>query len=264
MTAFVCHSDGTVEDFAEWAARMSAEAFAAADTPRAWSAVEAEPYPDDPPHHDWARVVKIASGIAVAAIVAVVVMLNPPGHAAPSTPGTQTVAAAATPPTTAIQQEPTVIMTPPAVTAPPSTVTAPPSTVTAPPSTVTAPPSTVYAPIYPTMRGHYTETETNPTTGQSTTYEFDFTPCGEGCADATMSDGILVRARLYGSQWGMDINGGAACPDGSHVPGVLTVHLVWDAYTLTGTASATSKYAVCGSPPSYTNINNIRFRRTYN
>jgi hypothetical protein len=45
----------SVEDYPDTGYTMSAEAFAAVETPLAWSAVKPEPHPDEPPHHDWAR-----------------------------------------------------------------------------------------------------------------------------------------------------------------------------------------------------------------
>jgi hypothetical protein len=86
-------TDASVEDYPDTGYTMSAEAFAAVETPLAWSAVKPEPHPDEPPQHDWMRVLKLASAIAAVAlgVVAVVaVLLNPPSHAQ-STTVTETV-----------------------------------------------------------------------------------------------------------------------------------------------------------------------------
>ena len=77
-------TDTSVEDYPDTGYTLSAEAFAAVETPLAWSAIKPESHPDEPPHHDWARMLKLASAVAAAAlgVVAVVaVLLNPPGHA---------------------------------------------------------------------------------------------------------------------------------------------------------------------------------------
>ena len=90
MTNFVVHPDGTVDYPDTGCYTMSAEEFAAADTQRAWSEAEPppepqpyyephhyEPHPDEPPHHDWARVLKLSAIAAVAlGVVAVVAVLR--------------------------------------------------------------------------------------------------------------------------------------------------------------------------------------------
>jgi hypothetical protein len=83
-----------VEDYPDTGSyTMSPEEFSGVDTLLAWSAVA--PEPDLPHHHDWGRMVKLASGIAAAAlgvIVLVAVLLNPPGHAGSSTTTTTATA----------------------------------------------------------------------------------------------------------------------------------------------------------------------------
>ena len=110
---FVCHPDGSVdppvEDYPDTGYPMSAEAFAAVETPLAWSAVKPEPHPDEPPHHDWARGLKLASAIAAVAlgVVAVVaVLLNPPGHAESTTVTETAMPAGQLPPITSEPPDP--------------------------------------------------------------------------------------------------------------------------------------------------------------
>ena len=84
MTDFVVHPDGTVEYPPTGSYTMSPEEFANADTQRAWSVPpQSQPYYDEspyqePPHHDWARVLKLSSAIAAVAlgVVAVVAVLR--------------------------------------------------------------------------------------------------------------------------------------------------------------------------------------------
>ena len=270
---FAVGRDGVVRDYDEWyhsvfrddAAddrlrpksdtvsddTMSPDDFANADTPRAWSAV---PYPEDwKPPRQWGSVVKVAAAAAASAfgaVAAVAVLWNPPGASSPTPPSTVTAAPPA----------PITLPPPPAVTLPPP----PASTVTLPPPPAVAPPDLTPAPaVIPTMSGHYHESDTNLTTGIVTPNEFEFTPCGEGCADAVIGgSGVPQRARLHGDQWSMDLDANVNCPDGSHMPNAATTHLAWDANSLTGTARFTYKYSACGNAAGFTFTNTIQFRRS--
>jgi Protein of unknown function (DUF732) len=88
----------TVQDYPPTGYTMSPDKFAALDTQLAWPLAESQPYPDEPPGHQWAGVAKTgsaAAAVALVAITAVAVLLNPPGHVE-STSVTQTVTATAT------------------------------------------------------------------------------------------------------------------------------------------------------------------------
>lgn len=108
------------------------------------------------------------------------------------------------------------------------------------------------------MSGHYTETQTDPATGQPITSggqaiinDWYFTPCGDGCASAARTpDGPAVgQAQLTNGQWTLDLNNvDFSCPDGSSVPNALSSHRVWDQNTLAGTAQDTVNVAGCGQP----------------
>ncbi len=120
MTNFVCHPDGTVDYPDTGSYTMSPEEFANADTQRAWSVPpQPQPYYDespyqDPPHQDWAGVVKLVGGIVAAGVVIVAVIVlvtsltkpvtptNPSGYATATATATATVTASALP-TTATQ-----------------------------------------------------------------------------------------------------------------------------------------------------------------
>ena len=134
MTDFVVHQDGTVDYPPTGSYTMSPEEFANADTQRAWSVPpQPQPYYDespyqDPPHQDWAGVVKLVGGIVAAGVVIVAVIVLAISLTKPT-------------PTTTVSATQTVTATP----IPTQTVTAlPPQTVTAipgPTQTVTALPA---------------------------------------------------------------------------------------------------------------------------
>jgi hypothetical protein len=114
----------------------------------------------------------------------------------------------------------------------------------------------------PAMSGHYIETSTEPQSGRSTTSDWYFTPCGDGCADmSNPATGGGSRTMLVNGQWTMDTTGATVCPDGTKVPNAQTVHYTWDPSTLAGTARITEKVATCGAsaPESWTN--NIQLRQ---
>jgi hypothetical protein len=97
------------------------------------------------------------------------------------------------------------------------------------------------------MSGHYIETLTNPVNGLSATHDWYFTPCGDGCANASGSSPIPGgQARLVNGQWTIDGPIVIRCPDGTSVPGVETAHYTWDPNTLVGTLQATQTKEACG------------------
>ena len=106
-----------------------------------------------------------------------------------------------------------------------------------------------------TMSGHYIATET-AAGGQSSTTDWYFTPCGDGCANVTIGTGTgTSQARLVNNQWALDIAHTTVCPDGSEAPSSGTAHITWDPNTLAGSAQITEKIATCGAaaPDSWTN-----------
>lgn len=110
-----------------------------------------------------------------------------------------------------------------------------------------------------TMSGHYVKTETTQEGAlQSTTYDWYFSPCGDGCANATVN-GTPGQAHLVNGQWTMDFPvGNVTCADGTFHPASRTAHYTWDPDTLAGTAQVTATAAVCGLPVGYTFIDNIQ------
>ena len=110
----------------------------------------------------------------------------------------------------------------------------------------------------PTMSGHYIETVTN-SAGQSTTNDWYFTPCGDGCASATVN-GEQGQARLVNGQWTIDMVGRQVCGDGTEVPNATSAHRTWDPNTLAGTDQQVYMQAACGQPPGYTRTNQIQLR----
>ena len=113
-----------------------------------------------------------------------------------------------------------------------------------------------------TMSGHYVETVTDPSSGQSITNDWYFTPCGDGCASVVSNGSPLGQTRLVNGQWVMDVDGyPAGCADGSTVPNAATAHWTWDPNTLAGTQQITDKVAVCGNPAGFTFTNNFQLRQ---
>jgi hypothetical protein len=97
-----------------------------------------------------------------------------------------------------------------------------------------------------TMSGHYIMTETYPG-GRPVTNDWNFTPCGDGCA-SLVSNGIPVgQARLVNGQWtSPEAAGDIHCPDGTLVPNASSAHMVWDPNTLAGTDQITLTVPACG------------------
>jgi hypothetical protein len=104
-----------------------------------------------------------------------------------------------------------------------------------------------------TMSGHYIETETT-TTGQTTTTDWNFTPCGDGCANLSIG-GRTGQVWLVNGQWTGDLIGMVVCGDGTKVLNASSNHYTWDPNTLAGTNQVTETRATCGdsAPRSYTN-----------
>jgi hypothetical protein len=112
-----------------------------------------------------------------------------------------------------------------------------------------------------TMSGHYIRTVTNPTTGQSRTNDWYFTPCGDGCASVVSTGSPLGQARLVNGQWTMDATVDVPCTDGTVVPRASQNHFTWDPNTLAGTTQVTDTLPVCGNPVGYQQTNNFQLRQ---
>jgi hypothetical protein len=112
-----------------------------------------------------------------------------------------------------------------------------------------------------TMGGHYIRTVTNPTTGQSRTDDWYFTPCGDGCASVVSNGSPLGQARLVNGQWTMDATVDVVCTNGAVVPRASQNHFTWDPNTLAGTTQVTDTVPVCGNPAGYQQTNNFQLRQ---
>jgi hypothetical protein len=109
-----------------------------------------------------------------------------------------------------------------------------------------------------TMSGHYIKTETDPTGQNPITDDWYFTPCGDGCAQASFPDGT-DQAQLVNGQWVMDLELNSICRDDQRSSGVESHHYTWDPNTLAGTNQVTIKSTACGSPPGAVFIYDIQF-----
>ena len=108
----------------------------------------------------------------------------------------------------------------------------------------------------PTMDGHYLATVTSAS-GEITTSDWYFTPCGEGCAAVASSPGgpAFGTARMADGQWSLVWHSDAFCPGGSRVPGVYVSYATWDSETLAGKDDSGIDTPICGSggrPPRVT------------
>ena len=114
----------------------------------------------------------------------------------------------------------------------------------------------------PEMSGHYIETET-AASGRSTTDNWYFAPCGDGCASVARKGAkAFGRAQLVGGQWTLDVTGETAmCQDGTQVPNALSAHYTWDPSTLAGTVQTTADAPECGDPAGYQATDNIQLRQ---
>jgi hypothetical protein len=115
----------------------------------------------------------------------------------------------------------------------------------------------------PTMSGHYIKTVTDPTTGHTTTNDWYFTPCGDGCASVTdtPSGQPFGQARLVNGQWAVDTSSNAACVDGTSVPNAVSDHYMWDANTLAGKVEVTINVPSCGQPAGHKFTVNVQLRQ---
>jgi hypothetical protein len=113
----------------------------------------------------------------------------------------------------------------------------------------------------PEMSGHYIETET-AASGRSTTNDWYFTPCGDGCASVALKGApAFGRAQLVGGQWKIDVTDETAiCQDGTKVPNALSAHYTWDPSTLAGTVQTTADAPECGDPAGYQVTDNIQLK----
>jgi hypothetical protein len=111
------------------------------------------------------------------------------------------------------------------------------------------------------MSGHYIVTETAG--DRSTTDQWYFAPCGDGCASvAHHAAKDFGQAHLVGGQWVLDVTGETAmCPDGTQVPNALSAHYTWDPRTLAGTVQHTADAPQCGDPAGYQTTINIQLRQ---
>ena len=100
-----------------------------------------------------------------------------------------------------------------------------------------------------TMHGHFLATYTK--NGKSTSVDWYFTPCGDGCASVAIGHPATsppLEARLVNGQWTMDNkNDSGRCPDGSFTSaGIFASHITWDPRTLTGKVQQTLTQPGCG------------------
>jgi hypothetical protein len=113
------------------------------------------------------------------------------------------------------------------------------------------------------MSGHYIGTATDPVGGKSTTDDWYFTPCGDGCASAALQPGgqPVGQARLVNGQWTIDTTSASVCADGSQVPHAESSHYTWDPNTLAGTAQNTLTAPACGHPAGFQFTNNFQLKQ---
>ena len=113
-----------------------------------------------------------------------------------------------------------------------------------------------------TMSGHYIGTETNPQNGQVTNTDWDFTPCGDGCAQATIQGATGGgQARLVNGQWTMQAQTDITCSDGRIIPQGVNATYTWDPNTLAGTAQKTLITQGCFNPSGFSWTGNVQFRQ---
>lgn len=100
----------------------------------------------------------------------------------------------------------------------------------------------------PTMSGHYVSTVTSAS-GETTTSDWYFTPCGAGCASVANAPGEpgFGEARMFDGQWTLAWHSDAFCPSGTRVPGAYSTYATWDPNTLAGKNESGITRPVCGS-----------------
>jgi hypothetical protein len=105
------------------------------------------------------------------------------------------------------------------------------------------------------LSGHYTWTSTNPN-GQSTSGDYYFTPCGDGCASVATTPGgpAVGQARLVDGQWTMDGTWSVSCSGGTPGADPQSYHDTWDPNTLAGTDVITTTGPACGSHQQTNNL----------
>lgn len=108
----------------------------------------------------------------------------------------------------------------------------------------------------PVMSGHYLSTVISDS-GEITTSDWYFTPCGEGCASVANTPGAPAfgNARMVNGQWTLVWHSDAFCPGGSRVPDVYVSYATWDPITLEGKDDSGIATPICGSggrPPRVT------------
>lgn len=110
------------------------------------------------------------------------------------------------------------------------------------------------------MTGHYITTMTN-STGRSTTSDWYFSSCGDGCASVVLmpSGSAGAEARLVNGQWTMDKEGQSTCWGDTRV--LTSQHWTWDPNTSTGTVDSTYEVPACGLPKGYKTTSNVTFRK---
>ena len=115
-----------------------------------------------------------------------------------------------------------------------------------------------------TMSGHDIETVTDPSSGQSITNDWYFTPCGDGCASVAIRPDASApsQARLVNGQWTLDSAVHTlSCPDGTVLPNAVSAHYTWDPNTLAGTVQVTNNVPACGNPAGYLTTNFVQIRQ---
>jgi hypothetical protein len=137
------------------------------------------------------------------------------------------------------------------------------ATITVVATTSAAGCSSTGAPAASVMKGHYIETTTNGTSGQSVHNDWYVTPCGDGCADIAVGEPSTppVQAKLINDQWSMDTVSHEVCADGIKVPEAFSAHYLWDPHTLTGTIRTTNQIAACGDPAGHVGTQNIQLKQ---
>lgn len=109
------------------------------------------------------------------------------------------------------------------------------------------------------LNGHYTWTTTTPN-GQTTSGDYYFTPCGDGCASAASTPGgaVVGQAHLVDGQWTMDGTWSVTCSNGGPGGDSATYHDTWDANTLSGTDAITYSGPGCGNAAGRQQVNNLQ------
>lgn len=98
--------------------------------------------------------------------------------------------------------------------------------------------------------------------GRPATNDWNFTPCGDGCASLVSNGTPVGQARLVNGQWTTpEAAGDIHCPDGTLVPNASSAHMVWDPNTLAGTDQIILTVPACGAPAGYQYGHHIQLRQ---